>query len=73
MKTTTILVAIFLSLGIATSSCASKSSENKEETPSEQSTGKQYRCPMECEGSKTYSAPGDCPVCEMEMEEVSEI
>jgi Cu+-exporting ATPase len=24
-----------------------------------------YRCPMKCEGEKTYSEPGKCPVCGM--------
>ncbi len=26
-----------------------------------------YYCPMHCEGDKTYSAPGKCPVCEMNL------
>ena len=26
-----------------------------------------YQCPMKCEGSKTYDAPGKCPVCNMEL------
>ncbi|HSR59564.1 MAG TPA: heavy metal translocating P-type ATPase [Robiginitalea sp.] len=31
-----------------------------------------FYCPMRCEGSKTYPAPGDCPVCGMDLvEEVS--
>ena len=34
-------------------------------------TGTWY-CPMHCEGDKTYSKPGDCPVCGMDLvEEVS--
>jgi P-type Cu+ transporter len=28
-----------------------------------------YACPMHCEGSKTYDAPGDCPVCGMHLKE----
>ena len=27
----------------------------------------QYYCPMLCEGDKTYSQPGDCPVCGMHL------
>jgi Cu(I)/Ag(I) efflux system membrane fusion protein len=27
-----------------------------------------YACPMKCEGPKTYTEPGNCPVCEMELE-----
>jgi hypothetical protein len=26
-----------------------------------------YRCPMKCEGDKTYSDPGRCPVCGMHL------
>lgn len=26
-----------------------------------------YYCPMQCEGDKTYDAPGDCPVCGMDL------
>lgn len=28
-----------------------------------------YYCPMHCEGDKTYPAPGDCPVCGMDLVE----
>lgn len=27
-----------------------------------------YKCPMECEGDKTYDKPGTCPVCGMDLE-----
>ena len=26
-----------------------------------------YQCPMRCEGEKTYSQPGKCPVCNMKL------
>jgi len=26
-----------------------------------------YQCPMKCEGDKTYSEPGRCPVCGMNL------
>ncbi|WP_008635437.1 SCO family protein [Bizionia argentinensis] len=26
-----------------------------------------YQCPMECEGDKTYTEPGSCPVCKMDL------
>jgi hypothetical protein len=29
-----------------------------------------YQCPMQCEGTKTYDAPGKCPKCQMDMKEV---
>ncbi|WP_291097695.1 MULTISPECIES: heavy metal-binding domain-containing protein [unclassified Flavobacterium] len=30
-------------------------------------SGKEYQCPMKCEGEKTYKAPGNCPVCNMHL------
>ena len=26
-----------------------------------------YKCPMSCEGDKTYTMPGACPVCGMTL------
>ncbi|MCF2219215.1 heavy metal translocating P-type ATPase [Chryseobacterium sp. PS-8] len=31
-----------------------------------------YYCPMFCESDKTYSEKGDCPVCNMHLEEITE-
>lgn len=33
---------------------------------------KMYACPMECEGNKTYVAPGSCPICKMDVELVED-
>lgn len=33
----------------------------------------QYACPMHCEGDKTYTEPGDCPVCEMHLVPTDEL
>jgi hypothetical protein len=30
-----------------------------------------YACPMKCEGTKTYDAPGKCPVCKMALKQVA--
>ena len=30
-----------------------------------------YQCPMKCEGDKTYSKEGNCPVCKMELKKVN--
>ncbi|MEJ2585423.1 MAG: heavy metal translocating P-type ATPase [Robiginitalea sp.] len=38
------------------------------QTPKGKRTGTFY-CPMQCEGDKTYSEPGDCPVCGMDLVE----
>lgn len=43
-----------------------------EESKSDKSTGVgtgTFYCPMHCEGEKTYKAPGDCPVCGMDLVE----
>jgi len=31
-----------------------------------------FRCPMKCEGEKTYDSPGNCPVCNMKLVQVQE-
>lgn len=30
-----------------------------------------YQCPMQCEGDRTYDAPGSCPVCKMDLKEIN--
>jgi hypothetical protein len=32
-----------------------------------------FKCPMKCEGDKTYNVPGNCPVCNMKLEQVTEV
>lgn len=34
---------------------------------------KTYQCPMKCEGDKTYSAPGRCPKCGMDLKEIASL
>lgn len=34
--------------------------------------GGKYHCPMHCEGDKTYSDPGHCPICGMDLVELTE-
>ncbi len=42
----------------------------KTEKPKPVSSGSGvFYCPMHCEGEKTYSKPGDCPVCGMDLVE----
>ena len=43
-------------------------SEAKKETSKGNGTGTFY-CPMHCEGDKTYSKEGNCPVCGMDLVE----
>ncbi len=44
------------------------SASSLKSTPRGEGTGVFY-CPMHCEGEKTYEAPGDCPVCGMDLVE----
>ena len=44
----------------------------KKEKPKGKETGIFY-CPMHCEGAKTYSKLGDCPVCGMDLVEEKNI
>ncbi|MBO3116410.1 cadmium-translocating P-type ATPase [Winogradskyella sp. DF17] len=44
------------------------SNDKKKEQSKGKGTGTFY-CPMHCEGDKTYDAPGDCPVCGMDLVE----
>lgn len=55
-----IILFVSISLTIAYSSC--KNNEEKKSSI--------YHCPMDCEGDKNYSMPGNCPVCKMELEEI---
>lgn len=32
-----------------------------------------FQCPLKCEGSKTYNGPGNCPVCNKQLEQVTEV
>ena len=36
-------------------------------TSASKNTPGKYYCPMHCEGDKEYDAPGDCPVCGMDL------
>lgn len=50
------------------------SQDSEKEKPSSNSKNPKnktgvYYCPMHCEGDKTYNAPGDCPVCGMDLVE----
>jgi len=43
-----------------------KAEKEKKPQNNQEGTGTFY-CPMHCEGDKTYSKPGDCPVCGMDL------
>jgi len=32
-----------------------------------------FQCPLKCEGNKTYNVPGNCPVCNRHLEQITEV
>src|SRR5690606_40019705 len=51
---------ILLLLSLTFQSC-------KFDKESQKETYQTYVCPMHCEGDKTYSQKGSCPVCKMDL------
>ena len=67
---------IFFILALGTlSACTDSNKSTTEATetiPVEQvADAKQYACPMHCEGEKPDAEAGKCPVCEMDLKEVT--
>ena len=59
-----VLIALVGTLTFGVAGCGK--GEETEETAVEkkvEETAAQYACSMKCEGEKTYSDPGNCPVC----------
>ena len=69
MKKLITSVTLMLTLTMFESSCGSKTSESKTEK-TEQMANAMYQCPMKCEGEKMYDKPGQCPVCNMDLQKV---
>ncbi|PWK17657.1 SCO family protein [Xanthomarina spongicola] len=63
MKYFKILFSVFV-LVMTLASCNS----NKSEKASDELAV--YQCPMKCEGEKTYSEAGSCPVCKMDLQPI---
>lgn len=67
MKNKIVLVAA-ISFAILTYSLAGCNTSTEEKQSSHTEHVVSYQCPMGCEDGKTYDAPGQCPVCEMDLE-----
>ena len=66
----TILMFAFAVATLSMTACKSDAkTETTTETTTEMTTTKEvaYACPMDCEKGKTYTEPGKCPVCEMDL------
>ncbi len=71
MKTTITTSVLLLTAVMFFTSCESKSSETKtEKATTEHTANAMYQCTMKCEGEKMYDKPGQCPVCNMDLEKV---
>ncbi len=68
MKKAKILMAtgMFFLAGMMFTACGSEGTDAQEQA-AEKAV---YQCPMDCEEGKTYDAPGQCPVCEMDLQAV---
>lgn len=60
MKHLKIITSVFILL-LTIVSCNSNASKNKQQELAV------YQCPMQCEGDKTYSEAGSCPICKMDL------
>ena len=56
-------ITLILVLTIGFASCKNTSNNTEAIT---------YQCPMKCEGEKTFTAPGSCSVCKMDLQPISE-
>ena len=65
---------VFLSLALSSvllltvTSCGSNASKDSTSSPAQEAA--LFQCPMHCEGDKTYSEPGKCPKCGMDLKPV---
>ncbi|MEO8933938.1 MAG: SCO family protein [Xanthomarina sp.] len=63
MKPLKIILSVFV-MALTMTSC----NFNKSDKAFEELTV--YKCPMQCEGEKTYAEAGSCPVCKMDLQPI---
>ena len=60
-----LMLAVVAVVSFTFTSCKN---DKKEETKTEQTASNElYQCPMDCEDGKSYTEPGTCPVCKMDL------
>ena len=68
------MVLLFVGLSSCNSTDKQQNNEAVEQTDSSAVKAGEavavYQCPMKCEGDKTYSEPGKCPECGMDLEKL---
>lgn len=63
-------IVMFIALSVAFASCNNVSEDSHSH---EEVAKSEFVCPMECEGEKSYTEAGECPVCKMELQEVAQV
>lgn len=69
MKKRFITPLLFIVMACSTEQ--SKSTQTETVVQTDAVATETYSCPMRCEGEKTYSEAGTCPVCKMNLELVA--
>lgn len=70
-----ISLIIIIALTVFASCNSSNTSENnvsKTLVVAMDTAAEKYQCPMQCQGDTAYTTPGQCPVCEMDLEKITE-
>lgn len=63
---------IILSMAIALFCFTAVNAQSTKATPKSNTADTVvYKCPMKCEGDKTYTKAGKCPVCNMNLKSMS--
>ncbi len=70
MKKVILILTVACAIMFTVISCKKENKEDvkKEEVKKEMATTI-YQCPMDCEHGKSYTKPGNCPVCKMALKE----
>lgn len=63
--------AFFAALTLGSFAFVACNSADKTEEETTEMAAAAYACPMDCEDGKTYTEPGTCPVCGMDLKEVN--
>lgn len=69
-----ISITLFLAAAIF-ASCNSNNTNNANAKPlvvASETAAIKYQCPMKCEGDTAYTTAGQCPICEMNLEKVTQ-
>ena len=68
MKKLILTLLLAFTISVTLNSCKG---EKKADPEKKEIATKLYQCPMDCEKGKSYTEPGKCPVCNMDLKEKS--